>query len=123
MISVNWKNWNEEVLKSKILTLVYFWQEQCPWCRIFTPIFERLSKKFEGKVKFVRINIFESDGNIKLAEDLGIMSTPTLVFFCEGRPIMYSVGFMSEGELEHVINDMIKKYRSCIERSTMISYM
>ncbi|MCS7098154.1 MAG: thioredoxin family protein [Candidatus Methanomethyliaceae archaeon] len=123
MISVNWESWNEEVLKSKILTLVYFWQELCPWCRIFTPIFERVSKKFEGKVKFVRMNIFESDGNRELAEGLGIMSTPTLMFFCNGRPIMYLIGFMSEGELENIVNDMLNKHHSCLEKSSKISYM
>lgn len=123
ILDLSWKNWDDEVLKSKILTLVYFWHDECPWCRTFSPIFENVSREYEGKVKFVKINIFESEGNMELAENLGIMATPTLMFFCEGRPIMQVIGAMTDEELRKTINEALKKYASCVERSTKLSYI
>ncbi|MEM2249024.1 MAG: thioredoxin family protein, partial [Candidatus Bathyarchaeia archaeon] len=64
--------------------------------------------------------VLESEGNRELAEDLGVMGTPTLIFFCEGRPLMHLVGFMPEEELRKAINDMLSKYRSCLTQSTTL---
>ncbi|MEM1507782.1 MAG: thioredoxin domain-containing protein [Candidatus Bathyarchaeia archaeon] len=120
VVEVSWKDWNDEILRSPILTLVYFWHERCPWCRRFTPIFESLAAEYDGKVKFAKINVLESEGNRELAEDLGVMGTPTLIFFCEGRPLMYLVGFMPKEELKRTINDMLGRYRSCLTQSTTL---
>ncbi|MBS7641405.1 MAG: thioredoxin family protein [Candidatus Bathyarchaeia archaeon] len=51
----------------------------------------------------------ESEGNSELAEDFGVMETPTLIFFCEGRPLMHLVGFMPEVDLRRAINDMLSR--------------
>lgn len=54
VVEVSWKDWNDEILRSPILTLVYFWHERCPWYRRFTPIFERLAAEYNGRVKFAK---------------------------------------------------------------------
>lgn len=73
-----------------------------------------------GKVKFAKLNVLESEGNRELAEDLGVMGTPTLIFFCEGRPLIHLVGFMSEEELRRAIDDMLSRYSSCLRQSTAL---
>jgi thioredoxin-like negative regulator of GroEL len=57
-----------------------------------------LASEYEGKAKFATINVLELEENRELAMDLGIMGTPTLMFFCEGRPLMSYVGFVAEEE-------------------------
>jgi thioredoxin 1 len=47
-----------------------------------SPILESLSKEYEGKVKFVKIN---TDENQDLAMKLGIMSIPTVMIFRGGE--------------------------------------
>jgi len=64
------------------------------------------------------INVLESEENRELAMDLGIMSTPTLIFFCEGRPLMSYVGFVVEEELRRIIDDALNRYKSCLIQST-----
>lgn len=76
--------------------------------------------QYDGKVKFAKVNILESEGNRELVEDLGVMSTPTLIFFCEGKPLMHLVGFMSEEDPRRAINDMLSKHRSCLQQSTTL---
>lgn len=111
-------NWDEEVTSSSILTLVYFWHAQCPWCRELTPIFEKVASEYSGKIKFARLNILESPLNQELAVNLGVMSTPTLMFFCSGRPLMQVVGFMAEEDLRKALDEMLGKYRTCLRQST-----
>ncbi|MEM3551585.1 MAG: thioredoxin domain-containing protein [Candidatus Bathyarchaeia archaeon] len=118
VVELNRYNWDLEVNRSPILTLVYFWHERCPWCREQTPIFEKLAADYEGKIKFARINVLESTENREIAMNLGVMGTPTLIFFCGGRPLMHLVGFASEQELRRVVNDMLGRHRSCLMQST-----
>lgn len=118
IVDLNQANWDEEVFNSPILTLVYFWHAQCPWCRELTPIFEKVASEYSGKIKFARLNILESPSNQELAVNLGVMSTPTLMFFCSGRPLMQVVGFMSEEDLKKALNEMLGKYRTCLRQST-----
>ena len=124
IVELNSKNWDDEVNRSQILTLVYFWHERCPWCREQTPIFEKLASEYEGKVKFARINVLESAENREISLSLGVMGTPTIIFFCGGRPLMHLVGFAGEEELKRIIEDMLGRYRSCmLQSSELKSYI
>ena len=118
IVELNGNNWDVEVNRSRVLTLVLFWHERCPWCREQEPIFEKLSAEFEGKVKFAKINVLESAENRQISLSLGVMGTPTLIFFCGGRPLMHLVGFAGEEELRRVVEDMLGRHRSCLLQST-----
>jgi thioredoxin 1 len=86
LAEINAGNWESEVMKSKTLTTVYFWHDQCPWCFRFTPIVNEVFEEYAGRIRFVRLNILESPTNKETATNYGVMSTPTLMFFCSGRP-------------------------------------
>jgi len=118
VVRLSWSNWNEEVLRSQAPTLVYFWHEECPWCRRLTPIFKKLASEYEGEAKFAMINVLDSEENRELVMDLGVTGTPTSMFFCEGRPLMSYVGFVAEEELRRIINDALNKYKSRLIQST-----
>jgi thioredoxin 1 len=117
-VELNIDNWEKEVSQSEILTVVYFWHQQCPWCIRLTQIFNEIAKEYVEKIKFAKLNILESPSNQELATNLGIMSTPTLMFFCNGRPVGQTVGLMSEEELGRVLNDMLGRYKMCIKQSS-----
>lgn len=53
-----------------------------------------------------------------MAIHYGVMSTPTLLFLCEGRPVEGVVGFMPKERLKKTLDDVIEKHRECIEQST-----
>lgn len=115
---VSVENWNQEVAKSATLTVVYFWHNQCPWCLRLTPIFNELTDEYASKVKFVKLNVLHNEGNREIASNYGIMSTPTMMFFCSGKPIGQIVGMMSKQDFESLINNMLSRYRQCITQST-----
>ena len=118
VLDVSAGDWEKEILKSNTLVLVDFWHERCPWCKRLAPIYSEVAKEYEGKVKFAKLNVLESQDNREIAVKYGIMGTPTLVFFCEGRPIETIAGFQPKERLKQLVDDMVDKHRECIKKST-----
>lgn len=118
VLEVNASSWEHEVLRSDILTVVDFWHDRCPWCIRLNPIIDEVAEEYKGKVKFVKLNILENPGNQEIAFRHAVMSTPTLMFFCEGRSVGQVVGFMSRERLKKILDDMLEKHRECIKQST-----
>jgi len=115
---VNSANWQREVASSDKLTAVYFWHNQCPWCYRFTPIVEEARLQYVDRIKVVKLNILESPMNGEIASAYGVMSTPSIMFFCHGRAVGQVVGAMPKEQLEKVFDDMLGKYRQCLTQST-----
>lgn len=113
VVELNLTKWEKEVAKSDILTVVYFWHAQCPYCAMLSPIFNEVAEEYGEKMKFTKLNILEDPSNREIAVNLGVMSTPTLVFYCSSRPIGQVVGLMSKQDLEKTLNDMLERYGAC----------
>jgi thioredoxin 1 len=118
VVQANPSNWNQEVLKSNMLTVVCFWHEQCPWCFRLNPIFNETVEEYTGKIRFVKLNVLESPENRELAASQGVMGTPTLMFFCQGRSIGQTVSYMPKEALENVLNNMLERYKHCLMQSS-----
>lgn len=118
VLEVNADNWEQQVLRSDMLTVVDFWHERCPWCIRLSPIFDEAAEEYRAKIRFVKLNILGNMNNRDLAVRYGVMSTPTLVFFCRGRPVDGVVGLMSKELLRKTLDDMLGKYKECFAQST-----
>jgi thioredoxin 1 len=118
IIDVNAPDWEQEVLKSDILTVVDFWHNRCPYCLMLDPIFNEIAEEYKDKIKFVKLNILEDPANREITLRYGIMGTPTLVFFCEGRTVGQVVGFMSKEQLKTAVDDALEKHKECLRQST-----
>jgi thioredoxin 1 len=118
VVETNATNWGKEILESKELVLVEFWHPQCPYCRVLDPIYSDLAREYTGKLRFARFNVMESPENQELAVKYGIMGTPTLKFFCQGRPVQDIVGVLEKKYLRQGIEFAVKKHHECAENST-----
>ena len=87
--SVALDSWDKEVLQSPNLVMVDFWAAWCGPCKMVAPIVEELSKEYEGKAKFVKLN---TDENPDLASRYKIRGIPTLMFFKGGQIVEQIVG-------------------------------
>jgi len=80
--------------------VIDIWAPWCGPCRMVSPIVDRLSEKYHGKVAFGKMN---SDDNGEKAGALGIMSIPTLLFYKQGKLVDRIVGAYPEEVIdEHV---------------------
>jgi len=100
-IEIDDKNFDNEVLASKVPVLVDFWAPWCGPCQTMLPIIEELAGEYEaGTLKIGKINIDESK---TVAAKYGIMSVPTFIIFKDGEIIDQFVGAQSKDSLkEHV---------------------
>ena len=118
VVVVNADDWEKEVLQSEALVLVDFWHERCPWCKRMDPIYDEVAEEYKGRVKFAKLNVLSSHQNQHIGVENGVMGTPTLIFFCEGRSVGTTVGFQPRERLRQLVDDMIQKHEECIGQST-----
>ena len=104
MLKVNSANFEQEVLNAGQPVLIDFYADWCMPCKMFGPVFEATAEEFEGKVKFVKVNIDESP---EIAQKYFVMSIPTLKLV-DGEELKGNfVGAMSQDDLEDWVNDRI----------------
>jgi thioredoxin 1 len=120
VVDVDPHNWDLEVLKADVLTAVDFWHQRCPWCLRLNPVIDELSEEYNDRIKFVRLNVMSSPENRQLAIRNGVMGTPTIVFFCEGRPVETTVGFMTKDRLKDTLENLLRTHRECVKQSTVL---
>jgi thioredoxin 1 len=110
-------NWDELVLKNDKLNLVDFWAPWCPWCRRLTPILTEIEGDYNEKMTF---NTLNTEDYPDIASKYGVMSLPTMKFFCGGREIADLVGYMPEDKLRQEFEKIIGKYKDCMSQSSTI---
>jgi thioredoxin 1 len=89
LFAVGDQDFEAKVLKSTIPMIVDFTADWCPPCHAIAPVYERLSKEYQGKLGFARMDI---DEHTLIPARLGIQAAPTFVLFKDGRVIGRMVG-------------------------------
>jgi len=102
--NVDASGFRSEVLESKIPVIVDFWAEWCMPCRMIAPVVDELSREYDGKVKFVKV---DTDANPAIAIQYQIMGIPTLLFFKNGSPVDKVVGVVPKKNLVERINKIL----------------
>jgi thioredoxin 1 len=85
-----------EVLKSALPVLVDFTAVWCGPCKMLDPVVTQLSQEWDGKVKFVKLDV---DDNSNLAMQYGVMGVPTLILFVKGNPVQRVSGFQPKDRI------------------------
>ncbi len=79
----------QDVLDRDPVVVVDFYANWRGPCRIVAPIMEKLATEYDGKAKFTKLDV---DDSPPIANQLGIMSIPTLIVFKNGKPAEKFVG-------------------------------
>ena len=98
-------NFEEEVLKSDKPCLVDFWAEWCGPCHMVGPIVEEIAKEYADKLKVGKLNV---DQNGQTAAKYGIMSSPSLLIFDQGKVVDQIVGAAPKKQFVERIDKIVK---------------
>ena len=117
-LNVDADDWHVQVHESSMPVLVDFWHDACVWCKHLDPVYAQLAEEFAGKLKFAKLNVLSNKSNNELAAKFGVMGTPTLILFCNGRPIETLVGSRPKETLKRELQLMIETHQDCFKQQT-----
>lgn len=95
-IEVNESNFEQEVLKASTPVLVDFWATWCGPCRKLGPVIDEISESYNGKVKFVKVNV---EDNTETAKTYSISGLPSLLVFKAGEAVERMTGLMPKSTI------------------------
>lgn len=92
----------KETIASKPLVLVDIYASWCGPCRLFSPIFEKVSEKYKDKIPFYKI---DGDDNPNCRDELTIDNLPYIAAYRDGK---FVKGFSTSTEegLEEFIQSL-----------------
>lgn len=99
-VSLNDKNFAQEVRRSKVPVMVDVWSNGCAPCMSLVPTVKRLACKYDGQIKVAELNV--SAGQ-RTAAKLGVRGTPTILFFKNGNVVERVVGVRGQHYYEEII--------------------
>jgi len=105
-IEVTSKNFEKEVLNSKIPVLIDFWAPWCQPCLMMAPALEELSEELEGKLKIGKLNT-EIPENQLLTVTYQIQSIPNMKLFKNGKVIKTFIGLRPKESLQSELAQII----------------
>ena len=94
------QDFDEQVLKSDLPTIVDFWAVWCGPCKMVAPVVAELATDYDGRVKFTKMNV---DENMSTPGRYGIRGIPSLLLFKGGEVVDQIVGAHPKGKIKEMI--------------------
>ncbi len=102
------KNPQQWIYKGDEPSVIDFYADWCGPCKRVAPIMDEMAKKYNGKVRFYKVNV---DKENKLASVFNIRSIPAVLFIPKkGKPLM-QVGLLPHSTYVKIIDEhlLLKK--------------
>lgn len=93
-----------KVLQAPQLAVVYFAAENSNSCQIQEPEFEAISKAYQDRATFVKVNVEQEEA---LTRQWNIDGIPTIVFFKGGNELYRIKGIMMREKLRRQIEGVL----------------
>jgi len=104
MKEINAVDFEKEVLNGGKV-VVDFYSTECAPCEALAPKFDAMAELYGEKIKFLKIF---RQGNRELATELGVSSSPTLLFFENGKQVTGSIsGGIKKSEIMERLDTML----------------
>jgi len=84
VVEITAADWDEKVARAAGPVVVDFYSSECPPCEALAPRLEQVAGEYAGRVRVYKLF---RQGNREKAVELGVLGSPTLVFFQGGEEV------------------------------------
>ena len=101
MIDITGRDFNKEVMECELPVVACFTTKWCHSCYPTCLFTEELAKDYDGRVKFVKVDVEESS---EIAKRYHIIPVPTILLFQDSQPVKKLAGFQERKSLRALLN-------------------
>ncbi len=106
MIEINDREFDKEVLECEVPVFTCFTARWCHSCYPTCIFADELTKEYDNRVKFVRVDIEKSAG---IAGRYHIIAVPTILLFQNAQPVKRLLGFQERRSLRLLLDSVVGK--------------
>ena len=104
MIEITGRNFDKELLECELPVFACFTARWCHTCYPTCLVAAELTEEYNGRVKFVRVDIEESP---ELVEKYHITAVPTILIFKDSQMAKKLLSFQDSTSLKSALNSVI----------------
>ena len=105
MTEIKDATFKETVLKNTKPVLLYFWAPTCKPCKIMKPDIDEIVTELADRLDFAHTDAVEND---EICQQCGVLSTPTVILFHKGEPVLRIVGYVTKQDLRTRIEQQLR---------------
>ncbi len=96
------ENYEKELVVNEPV-FVKFSAEWCGPCKMIAPVLEELAVEYEGKVKFINVDIDKTS----IASKYAIRGVPTMLFIKDGQVVNTIVGSQTKSRVQLALDTLL----------------
>lgn len=100
---INTQEFVKNVKEEKGLAVVDFFATWCGPCNMLGPVFTEVSEELKDDAFFAKVDI---DQSMEIAQEYGVNTVPTVIFFKDGVEVKREIGFMPKEKIVATLNSV-----------------
>ncbi len=93
---INAQEFVKNVKENNGIAVIDFFATWCGPCNMLGPVFSEFAEENKDTVFCAKVDI---DQSMELAQEFGVNTVPTVIFFKDGKEVAREIGFMSKDKL------------------------
>lgn len=90
----------KNVKENEGVAAVDFFATWCGPCNMLGPVFAQVAEEQKDVAYFAKVDVDES---MELAQEFGVSTVPTVIFFKGGKEVSREIGFMPKEKIESIL--------------------
>ncbi|MBC2575749.1 thioredoxin [Peptostreptococcus canis] len=93
----------KNVKEEKGIAVIDFFATWCGPCNMLGPVFSDVAEELKNEAFFAKVDV---DQSMDIAQEFGVSTVPTVIFFKDGVEVKREIGFMPKEKITSALNSI-----------------